>query len=229
MRGRKAEGYVYLISQFSLRITKEQELPVLRVNGREQSADPKSIFYFPDKYDYPSFVSIMAFDISSTKFAQTPNVITLVIENSYNLFVSESNIYLTHQNFNREEQSTQVHKVFYDKDRLIPRADGEVPGYIINQFSMDEFNDIFRIATTVGFGDKSSSGVYCLDEEMEIIGQVDGIAPTERIFSTRFIGDILYMVTFRQVDPFFTIDLSDHENPTTVSYTHLTLPTICSV
>jgi uncharacterized secreted protein with C-terminal beta-propeller domain len=78
---------------------------------------------------------------------------------------------------------------------------------------MDESGDRFRVATTSEIytqyeGIIRSNAVYVLDEQLEIIGELEEIAPDESIFSTRFMGDRLYMVTFQQIDPFFVIDLS---------------------
>jgi uncharacterized secreted protein with C-terminal beta-propeller domain len=100
----------------------------------------------------------------------------------------------------------------------------------MNQFSMDEFDGVFRIATTLSArwtysysrvasdsvtstNTKSSNNVYTLDGDLKQLGELEGLAEDESIYSTRFIGDKLYMVTFRQVDPFFVIDLSDPSNP----------------
>ncbi len=115
---------------------------------------------------------------------------------------------------------TVINKVNVDEDTIKPTANGKVPGSIINQFSLDENDDILRIATTVGarwsrFEKKrieSTNNIYTLDEDLEILDELEGMAEGERIFSTRFIGDRLYMVTFRQVDPFFVIDLSNPRN-----------------
>jgi uncharacterized secreted protein with C-terminal beta-propeller domain len=99
--------------------------------------------------------------------------------------------------------------------KYVGKAD--VPGHIINQFSMDEYKDNFRIATTTGHAwdseTKSTSGIYTLDANLKSLGKVDGIAPGEEIYSTRFVGDRAYMVTFKKVDPFFVIDLADATNP----------------
>ncbi|MCX8197951.1 MAG: beta-propeller domain-containing protein [Candidatus Micrarchaeota archaeon] len=100
-----------------------------------------------------------------------------------------------------------------------PLAKGEVPGRVLNQFSMDESGGHFRIATTIqpvwaGSGaPASSSAIYVLDKDMQVVGKVEGIAPGESIFSVRFMGDKAYMVTFRKIDPFFTIDLSEPASP----------------
>ena len=98
-------------------------------------------------------------------------------------------------------------------------------GRLLNQFSMDEFDGKFRIATTSGesFGrGNSSNNLYVLDEDLEVVGKVEGLASGERIYSTRFIGDRAYMVTFRQIDPLFVIDLSDAENPEVLGYLKVT-------
>ncbi|MCK4327992.1 MAG: beta-propeller domain-containing protein [Candidatus Diapherotrites archaeon] len=94
---------------------------------------------------------------------------------------------------------------------------GKVPGHVVNQFSMDEHGGVFRIATTVSprwswrWKDRSESvnNVFALDSSLKVIGELGEVAEGEQIYSTRFMGDKLYMVTFRQVDPFFVIDLSD--------------------
>ena len=114
---------------------------------------------------------------------------------------------------------TVINKVNVNKEDIDPVANGKVPGSIINQFSMDENNDIFRIATTVSprwsrFSErtKATNNIYTLDEDLEILDELEGLAEDEQIYSTRFIGDRLYMVTFKQVDPFFVIDLSNPNN-----------------
>jgi uncharacterized secreted protein with C-terminal beta-propeller domain len=107
---------------------------------------------------------------------------------------------------------TVIHKIALDKGNLKYIANSEVPGYLLNQFSMDESGNRFRIATTSESfsrtGSSPSSNVYVLDENLKSVGSITKIAPDERIYSARFMGDKLYLVTFKQVDPFFVIDLS---------------------
>ncbi len=106
----------------------------------------------------------------------------------------------------REIEKTEIVKVSLD---LKPVGVGEVPGRLLNQFSMDEYEGYLRVATT--FGDEND--LYVLDENMEIVGSIKGFGKTERIYAVRFIGDRGYIVTFRQTDPFFVIDLSDPKKP----------------
>ena len=112
---------------------------------------------------------------------------------------------------------TIINKISTDKNKISVESNGKVPGHVINQFSMDEKDNILRIATTISprwssidySRTESTNNIYALDKNINVIGSLEGLAETESIYSTRFIDDRLYMVTFRQVDPFFVIDLSD--------------------
>jgi uncharacterized secreted protein with C-terminal beta-propeller domain len=98
-------------------------------------------------------------------------------------------------------------------------AMGAVPGSIINQFSLDETAGLLRIATTTWNAGGSSNGVYVLNASngnLGVIGKVTGLAAGERIFSVRFVGTRGYVSTFRQIDPFFVIDLANPAAPRVV-------------
>jgi uncharacterized secreted protein with C-terminal beta-propeller domain len=112
-----------------------------------------------------------------------------------------------------ETRKTIIHKISIDEGEIEYVAKGSVPGRLLNQFSMDQSGDRFRVATTTEIytqyeGTIRSNAVYILDEQLNIVGGLDQIAPDESIFSARFIEDRLYLVTFQQIDPFFVIDLS---------------------
>jgi uncharacterized secreted protein with C-terminal beta-propeller domain len=93
------------------------------------------------------------------------------------------------------------------------KASGEVPGRVLNQFSLDEYNGYLRIATTVGRWSEATNDLYVLDEDLSAVGSIKDFGKEERIYAVRFIGDKGYIVTFREIDPFFVMDLSDPENP----------------
>jgi len=78
---------------------------------------------------------------------------------------------------------------------------------------MDEYNGYFRIATTSGDWQNSSSNVFVLNDKLEVVGKIQNIAPKERIFAVRFMGDTGYVVTFEQTDPLFVLNLSDPKAP----------------
>jgi uncharacterized secreted protein with C-terminal beta-propeller domain len=138
---------------------------------------------------------------------------TFLLDGGSTIYVSASNLYLTSQGWSSD---TTVTKIGIEEGTIIFKANGTVPGYVLNQFSMDEHNGYFRIATTDHDWRSGSSGnnVYVLNEDMEIVGELEDLAPGEEIYSARFMGERCYLVTFKKVDPLFTIDLSDPENPT---------------
>lgn len=116
----------------------------------------------------------------------------------------------------RDSQNTVVHKISISGNSLLDYvAKGEVPGRLLNQFSMDEHDGRFSIATTSEYSTPQRyvmhNNVYTFDKDMDIVGRLEGIAPDESIYSARFMGDRLYLVTFQRTDPFFVIDLSEDE------------------
>jgi hypothetical protein len=106
-------------------------------------------------------------------------------------------------------------------------AGGSVPGYLLDQYALSEWRGYLRIATTTGSSwaiadgpppdaRTSSSAVYVLSTRgpvMRLAGHIAGLGPTERIYAVRFIGPVGYVVTFRQTDPLYTLDLSDPAQP----------------
>ena len=120
---------------------------------------------------------------------------------------------------NRELEKTGIFKI--DVDNLKILANGNIPGKLLNQFSLDEYKGNLRVATTIGrsgnfgFGGsaESVSDVYILDKNLKTIGFVKDLGKTEKIYSVRFINDKGYVVTFRQIDPFYVIDLLNPKNP----------------
>jgi inhibitor of cysteine peptidase len=111
---------------------------------------------------------------------------------------------------------TVIHRLAINKGSVDYRSRGQVRGTLLNQFSMDEYGGNLRVATTTNtYGGASymSNNVYVLDGGMKEIGALEKVAPGEKIYSTRFMGDRLYMVTFKQMDPFFVIDMSSPHRP----------------
>ena len=160
---------------------------------------------------------------SSLSSSQQWSMISEVMQNSYNqmdkdqrdkLFEEIKEALIEYDTKIQEDtRKTIIHKIAIDEEKIEYVAKGSVPGRLLNQFSMDENGDRFRVATTTEIytqyeGTIRSNAVYILDENLNMVGGLDQIAPDESIFSTRFIDDRLYMVTFQQIDPFFVIDLS---------------------
>jgi uncharacterized secreted protein with C-terminal beta-propeller domain len=107
-------------------------------------------------------------------------------------------------------------------------ASGNVPGSLLNQFSMDEYKNVFRIVTTLNnsqqriftdgvdtyeYDSTSANALYTLDLDLKVLGKIENLAKDEFVKSVRFDGSIGYFVTFRQVDPLFAVDLSNPASP----------------
>lgn len=124
-----------------------------------------------------------------------------------------------------EHYATDLHKFDISSDGpALYRASGEVQGHPLNQFSMSERDGVLRIATTVGSpwccgtGPSSESFVTTFAERdgaLSKLGEVGGLGKGERIYSVRFLDDVGYVVTFRQTDPLYVVDLRDPARPVT--------------
>jgi uncharacterized secreted protein with C-terminal beta-propeller domain len=116
-----------------------------------------------------------------------------------------------------ERDDTSIHRFdLAGSDRTDYRASGQVPGDLVNQFALSEYKGVLRVATTDSSGAKSQSLVTALQPRsgrLEKIGQVGGLGEGEQIYAVRFIEDRGYVVTFRQIDPLFTLDLADPTHP----------------
>lgn len=142
------------------------------------------------------------------------------------LYVSTENIYVAFEKRNWgmwgwtiDESATTIHKIAMNdpNDGMSYRASVKIPGLILNQFSMDEHDGYFRIATTDWSEGELLNHIFVMGAEegqkLQIVGKINNIAPTERVTGVRFMGDLAYLVTFRLVDPLFVIDMTTPSNP----------------
>jgi len=114
-----------------------------------------------------------------------------------------------------DTRTARVYKFGLGTDDVSLDAVGAVPGWVLNSFSMDEHDGFFRIATT-SFQRGLGNNLFILEQDghrLNVVGSILDIAPTERLYSARLMGDQGFLVTFRQIDPLFTLDLSDPFDP----------------
>ncbi len=178
--------------------------------------------YFPDFIE-PDYVVVASLSLTNTAKSVTTKAYMGAGELVY---ASMQNLYLSASKYNfggsadsvpTNTSSTQIYKFGIDKGAITFSAAGEVAGTALNQFSMDENGDYFRIATTTqswySGTNESHNSLFVLNKDMTTVGKLDDLAKGERIYSTRFMGNRCYIVTFKQVDPLFAIDLTVPENP----------------
>ncbi len=181
--------------------------------------------YFPH-FRTPNYLIVSAIDLSENDSKITKK---LFLGSSENVYASKTGLYVATSAWDEEQvkdgndtywtrkEGTLIYKFNLEGTEIEYDSKGKVPGRILNQFSMDEHNKHFRIATTVGqvWNDHnpSSNNLYILDSDMERAGEIEDIAPGERIYSVRFMGNRGFMVTFKTVDPLFVMDLSNPKKP----------------
>ncbi|MFH1255890.1 MAG: beta-propeller domain-containing protein [Candidatus Diapherotrites archaeon] len=177
-----------------------------------------------------SFVTVASISMSDYSKEITKET---AVGSAQNVFASSENLYLAQSSWNYEEpiplpligsivpqssgESTKVHKFSLENGNIKYLGSMDAPGHILNQFSMDEFEGYFRIATTRGNvsrqGGGTSNNIYLFDKNLKRVGVLEDLAPGEKIYSARFMGNKAYLVTFKKVDPLFVIDLSEPSNP----------------
>jgi uncharacterized secreted protein with C-terminal beta-propeller domain len=188
--------------------------------------------YKPVSRDYWNLLTVSVFDMAGDE--PGPVSSTSVPTNySSTVYGSLDSLYLVNPEWHIDTQQEATAVLKFDIGQDGTRVDlsgvGQVPGRLLNSFSLDEQRDgegnqYLRIATTSGWGDESESRVYVLRDAgdvLETVGQTPALARGEQIFSVRFVGDTGYVVTFRQVDPLFAIDLSDPANPQVKGELHI--------
>ena len=181
-------------------------------------------FYKPGEPGGGSIVTITSFDLNQPDLPW--NTIGLVADANI-IYASTQSLYISATQWNRElevdadiswHRSSTIHKFDLTGENVVAIGSGKVKGMILNQFSLGEYEDVLRVATTTGevWNETSSNHLYCIKAEgtsLNVIGQIEALAPGERIYSARFMGDRGYLVTFVKVDPLFTLDLSDPTDP----------------
>jgi inhibitor of cysteine peptidase len=205
----------------------EVNLPRVSSAGNETEIPATDIYYSDVSDSYYMYTTIIA--INTQNDDQEPAYETILLGASSTLYVSPNNIYLTFPVWGTDilgrevwdSPRTSIHRIHIEGDEIEYVASGEVSGMVLNQFSMDEYDGHFRVATTT-WGETTGNHVYILDMDLNIVGSLEDLAPGETIYSARFMGERGYLVTFKQIDPLFVIDLSDPNNPRELGYLKVT-------
>lgn len=176
------------------------------------------IYYFPDAKD-KSFMNVAVVDLESKEEMKVESFLgageTLYM-NTQNMYIATTKYMYPHDNKKQtnEYYKTLIYKISLENGGLTYVAQAELDGMIDSQFSMDEYDSNLRIAlTSFKANEESDNNLYVLDKELNVIGKIEDLAVGEKIYSVRFIADKGYVVTFKQVDPLFVIDLSNPEKP----------------
>lgn len=223
---RMIENYVYILTSSPAYLRGcEPSLPEITDGGYTVKINPTSVYY-SNVSDYcNAFTVVVA--INTDNPSEPVSYETFLFGYASNVYVSLNNIYVAVPRFSEDCWITEIHKIRIEGGRVAYEASGAVPGLILNQFSMDEYNGYFRIATMFDQPllrdlftslakpeeNRPATNVYVLNMSLAVIGGIEGLAPGERMYSARFMGNRCYLVTFKKVDPLFVISLEDPADP----------------
>ena len=238
---RVSQGYLYeIIQQGSYVVTGSgnvtAQYPTLVEGGVRSALPPGSTYYTPNR----SQVNVYTIIVSLSMTTGSQHSVAVLTGPGSTVYASTSNIYVVYPNYPTyyvdnipgdvfggqagpaairvtQPQNSTVFRVAYLNGDIAVKSAGSFPGIVLNQFSMDEYNGYFRVATSravssEGVGSRSDD-VYVLNQSLKQVGTLQNIAPGENIYAVRFLGETGYVVTFQQIDPLFAISFKDPTNP----------------
>jgi hypothetical protein len=169
----------------------------------------------PSHLSGSSFLSVLSFELGDSG----PSRLVTVVGEQGVVYSSAESLYVASVDALGPTEGTTLHRFALGAAPAAAsyEASGRVPGRVLNQFSLGEYEGFLRIATTTGHvPGPAYNDVFVLeqqDDELVTVGEVRDIAPDEDIRSARFVGDRGFVVTFKKTDPLFVLDLADPVNP----------------
>lgn len=195
---------------------------------------PGNLFFAPHRDGGGTILNVNSFDL---KKPDEDFKTVGIVADAHTIYCSTKALYAVSGRYRYDAaaettiQESDIYKFDLTEEAVVPAGSGSVAGLPLNQFSMGEHEGVLRIATTirdVNFWvdtetDQSQNLIYCLQEtvveeqrRLEVVGKIEKIAPGEQIYAVRFLGQRGFVITFRQIDPLFTVDLSDPTKPAIV-------------
>ena len=235
---RVKDGYAYVLSDYSLPYDISRPEPRTYIPEVQGEIMPVSDIYMPQRKMGNDYTVITAFSLDDPKEKTDSKA---VFGTAGECYVSTENIYVTESYYNNNDANvtqTSIRRIAYEDGVLTGTAQTRVDGILNDSFSIDEYDGYLRLVTTVTsvneaegsfltaladmFGGEETetevrnvdtNSLYILDEDLNVTGEIRDLAPDERVYSARLMGDTGYFVTFRETDPLFSADLSDPHNP----------------
>jgi inhibitor of cysteine peptidase len=242
---RVSQGYLYeIIQQPSYVVggngSVTAKYPAMVEDGVSSALPPGSTYYTPNKSQISVYTMVMSMSMSTG----SQRSVAVLTGPSSTVYASASSIYVVYPNYPSyyadniagdvfggsagpaalgavQPQNSTIFRVAYSEGDIAVKAAGSFPGIVLNQFSMDEYNGYFRVATSRAVSANGTSSrsddVYVLDQNFTQVGALRNIAPGENIYAVQFQGDRGYVVTFEQIDPLFSISFADPTSPVILS------------
>jgi uncharacterized secreted protein with C-terminal beta-propeller domain len=221
--------YVYVIANdYVQKVDGVYLTPRVCADSGCETLPPTDIYYDPESVNPGSYTNVLAVDLA----LGGSNVLSVVTGYTSTVYMSQRAIYLAFVKWTESgglfvprsiaTTWTTIHKVVVEGLAMNALASGDVAGWLLNQFSLDEYAGYLRAATTSTVPETETfeqrNNVYVLDANLRPVGRLEGLAPRESIYAARFLGDRLYLVTFEKIDPLFVIDLAVPSEPRVLGY-----------
>lgn len=234
---RMIAGKVYVLCTGYIRnnAVKDVELDISYVEDGVSVEIPYTNMYYMENMLTRNQTIVSSLDLNNISTNAEIKTYFIDLDNAY---VSENNIYVANSEYEYGSYRPTMSSIFgfkgiigaFDEDKwededsyrkttiykfeingldITYRGKAEEKGQMVNQFSMDEYNGNLRAAMYDGDGTR----VIVFDKDMSKIGETDYMAEGETMYSSRFIGDKAYLVTYKNMDPLFVVDLSDSKSP----------------
>ncbi len=202
---------LYTVTNYSVNIDDKSKIKdkcYPTVNGKK--SDANEIYVIDKSKKETSYIILSAFNTANTD-SEVNSVSVLGCGDK--LYCSNNNMYVIENSFNLQtgKDVVNIYSFALDGDKVYYKACGVVPGDVEGQYFIDEYNSYLRIATNDYnyHEDKDISSLYALDMDLNVVGKLENFSDDEQIKSIRFMGDTAYVVTFKNTDPLFAIDMSD--------------------
>jgi uncharacterized secreted protein with C-terminal beta-propeller domain len=246
-------NYVYdVISENAYLYNGSVLFPTVFSGAQPSAVAATSIYYVNNSDSAYIYTTIVALNIENSQEQGVST--TVLMGNTGTIYVSQNNIYLTDQVNTYQPttisntpsqtgttimpmpiiptqlswQGTAIYRIAISGPSLTLAAQGNVTGTVLSQYSMDEYNGYFRIATSstdysqTSYTSTQQNNLYILDSNLKVVGKIENLASGEQLHSARFVADRCYLVTFNQIDPLFVVDLTQPSNPMVLG--NLTIP-----
>ncbi len=205
---RMYDNYLYVGTTYGFNSYRNSDVSP-EICGNEMDS---SKVFLTEYNDYSSHYIITTFDINDEP--KLVDYISVINDGYVDMYMTKESIYLlSGKTKNYVNMYTEILKFAFDDGMIEAKATNKVDGWLEDVFCVDEYNTYLRLVITSRKNNDEINTLYVFDESLEIVGNITDIAPGESIYSARFDGDIGYFVTFEQVDPLFSVDLSNPNNP----------------
>lgn len=240
LTSRLTGGLLYLVTEYILTDSGSIDpddpttfVPLVGDGATRSTVDAADCLILPYP-DGPRYAVASSIDLGSRKRIDTESV----LGGSQTVYLNNDNLFLAAPDYEsmmsatarkaagvddlRQVSQTRLARIKLSNGELTLAGQGSVPGTVINQFALDEYEGHLRVAVTVSAetskgGWTSRPALYVLDSSLDIVGSLPKLAKNESVQSVRFDGPVGYVVSYERIDPLFAIDLKDPAEPTVMS------------